>query len=101
MPAKSSKAVGFSLEAGSGQSEFLTVYGGLQLALGISFLWPLLRPADITFSLLLCLIVHGCLVLFRTLSFALYSGIPTTTMFLAAIEWIILIGAGLLYWKKP
>ncbi len=29
MPDKTSKAVGFTLQPGSGQSEFLTVYGGL------------------------------------------------------------------------
>jgi len=45
MPDKTSRAVGFSLQTGSGQSEFLTVYGGLQLSLGLAFLWPLLRPS--------------------------------------------------------
>lgn len=85
---------------GAGQSEFLTVYGGLELALGIAFLWPLYRPAEVTLPLLLCLLIHGCLVAFRTAGFVLYSGIPPTTFALAATEWIIFIGAAILYWRK-
>ena len=100
MPDKTSKSVGLTLQAGAGQSEFLTVYGGLQLALGLAFLWPLYRPADIAFPLVLCLLIHGCLVGFRTLGFLLYSGIPSTTMLLAATEWIIFVAAAILYWKE-
>ncbi len=100
MPEKTSRAVGFTLQTGSGQSEFLTIYGGLQLALGMAFLWPLFRPADVAFPLFLCLLIHGCLVAFRTLSFFLYNGIPTTTYSFAATEWIIFIVAAVLYWRK-
>jgi len=99
MPDKTSRGVGFTLQTGSGQSEFLTVYGGLQLALGIAFLWPLYRPSEVVFPLFLCLLIHGCLVAFRTTSFVLYSGIPTTTFALAATEWIIFVGAAILYWR--
>lgn len=93
MPDKTAMAVGFTLHPGAGQSEFLTVYGGLELALGISFLWPLYRPKEVSFSLLLCLLIHSCLVVFRTASFVFYRDIPTTTHLLAATEWIIFIGA--------
>lgn len=58
MPDKTAMAVGLTLDPGAGQSEFLTVYGGLELALGISFLWSLYRPQDVSFSLLLCLLIH-------------------------------------------
>lgn len=94
MPDKTSIAVGFTLQPGSGQSEFLTVYGGLELAIGVAFLWPLYRPAEVAFPLFLCLLIHGCLVAFRTAGFVFYSGISTTTYFFAALEWIIFIGAG-------
>lgn len=100
MPQRTSKAVGFALQPGSGQSEFLTVYGGLEFALGIVLLWPLFKPAEIAFPLLVCLIVHGSLVLFRTVGFFLYSGIPTTTYVFAAAEWTIFLGAGVLYWMR-
>lgn len=96
LPDTTSKSVGFTLQPGSGQSEFLTVYGGLQVAIGIAFLWPLYRPPDIAPPLFLCLLIHGCLVAFRTISLGLYSGVPATTMLLAATEWIIFIGAAIL-----
>ena len=99
-PAHTSKSVGFALDAGSGQSEFLTVYGGLELALGIAFLWPVIRSEDVSYPLFLCLLVHGCLVAFRTASFVLYRGIPETTYYLAATDWVFFVGAAILFWQK-
>lgn len=101
LPTTTSNAVGFTLQPGSGQSEFLTVYGGLELALGLVFLWPLVRPSETAYALFLCLLIHGCLVAFRTTGFILYTGIPTTTYGLAATEWIIFLGAAGLSWKRP
>src|SRR5829696_6288016 len=78
-PSQTSASVGFTLTPGSGQSEFLVVYGGLELGLGIVFLWPLIDTNATWFVLIACLIIHACLVLFRSISFFLYSGIHTTT----------------------
>lgn len=99
-PKQTSQSVGFSLTPGSGQSEFLVVYGGLELALGLIFLWPLWRPQEVVFPLLVCMIVHGCLVLFRTMSFFLFSGISGMTYGLAVVEWIIFLGAAILWWRR-
>lgn len=99
-PAQTSQAVGFSLTPGSGQSEFLVVYGGLELGLGIVFLLPLYDLSWTSLALFACLIIHACLVLFRTASFILYSGIHTTTYFLAVVEWLIFLGAlALTLWR--
>lgn len=99
-PEKTAKGVGFTLTPGSGQSEFLVVYGGLELALGLVFLWPLLQATETSYPLFVCLVVHACLVLFRTLSFFLYAGIESTTYFLAATEWVIFLGAAYLSLRK-
>ena len=58
LPETTSNSVGFTLQPGAGQSEFLTVYGGLQLAIGLAFLWPLYRPSEIRLPLFLCLLIH-------------------------------------------
>lgn len=92
-PAQTASSVGFTLQAGSGESEYLVIYGGLQTALGLAFLWPLVRKSALQSVLLLCLTVHACLVAFRTLGFTLYSGIQPTTYILAGIEWLILLVA--------
>lgn len=99
-PQKTAKAVGFVLQPGQGQSEFLTVYGGLEVALGLLFLWPLYKSEEVAFPLLACLVVHACLVLFRTIGFFIYTGLETTTYLLAATEWIIFLGATALFISK-
>ena len=96
-PQRTADAVGFQLQPGAGQSEYLTVYGGLQLALAMIFLWPLVDPGVERFSLMVCLIVHACLVLMRSTSFLLYAGIPSMTYTLAVVEWIILLAA---VWRR-
>lgn len=95
-PVETSQLVGFDLNPGSGQSEFLVVYGGLELGLACILLLPLIRPKQVESSLLTCLIVHACLVLFRSVSFFLYSDIQSMTYKLAVGEWIIFLGAAVL-----
>ena len=98
-PAKTSQAVGFDLQPGSGQSEFLAVYGGLEAALGLIFLLPLIRSQQTLFSLQVCLIIHACLVLFRSIGFVAFTGIETKTYVLAAVEWVIFLAAFVLWWR--
>jgi surface polysaccharide O-acyltransferase-like enzyme len=100
MPVKTSQLVGFDLKPGSGQSEFLVIYGGLEMALAVVFLLPLISLKQLENSLLVCLIVHACLVLFRSVSFFLYTGISPMTKQLAFYEWLIFLGAGVLVWME-
>src|SRR4051812_45517397 len=93
MPVQTSQLVGFDLQPGSGQSEFLVIYGGLEMALAVVFLLPLIRLKQLENSLLVCLIVHACLVLFRSVSFFLYYDISPLTKELAFYEWLIFLGA--------
>jgi hypothetical protein len=90
-PQETSRLVGFQLLPGSGQSEFLVVYGGLELGLALILLWPLLQPSAAPLALLNCTLIHGCLVAFRTASFFLFSGIEPMTWKLAAGEWAIFL----------
>lgn len=91
-PDATARSVGFELTPGSGQSEYFVVYGGLELALGIAFIWPLRRKEDTVGALRLCCLIHSCLVVFRTVSFFQFADIGRTTYVLAAVEWLILIG---------
>lgn len=99
-PAETSGLVGFDLRPGSGQSEFLSVYGGLEMGMAGIFLWPLWRPKQLESSLLACLLIHGCLVLFRGVGFFLYSDIQRMTYQLAVGEWVIFLAAAGLCWRK-
>ncbi|MEC7564990.1 MAG: hypothetical protein VX738_04835 [Planctomycetota bacterium] len=102
LPQQSSEAVGFKLQTGQGQSEFLTVYGGLEVGIGLLFLVPILMHGDLRTVLLGCLVIHAGLVCFRTISFCLYTGLIPTTYMLAAVEWLIFLSSGLLFCRyKP
>ena len=99
LPGRASKTVGFELTPGSGQSEFLTVYGGLEVGMGLIFLWPLLKPGETEFALKACLIIHACLVLFRSIGFAAFQNFDPATYKLAIGEWVILLASAYLWWR--
>lgn len=99
LPRSTSRSIGYELQPGGGQSEYFVVYGGLQVALGLIFLAPLLRPEYAMPSLEACLLIHALLVLMRTISFFLYPGIGSTTYFLAASEWVIFLGSVFVWWR--
>ena len=82
-PETTSAKVGFSLNPGGGQSEFLVIYGGLELGLALIFLIPWLKKESTEYALLACLLIHGCLVVFRTASFLMFEGIEPFTKQLA------------------
>lgn len=89
--ATTSQKVGLTRQPGQGESEYLTVYGGLQMALAIMFLIPLIWESTLSPMLLSCVIVHACLVFFRTVGFVQFSGFTKMTYQLAAGEWIIFV----------
>ncbi len=101
LPETTSASVGFDLRPGSGQSEYLTVYGGLEFGLGLVFLWPLWRPETTRFALMVCLAIHASLVVFRSASFLLYADIPSMTYGLAIGEWILMLSSVALLARRP
>lgn len=97
-PVSTAAAIGLDLSGGSGRSEYFTVYGGLQTALGLIFLAPLVSPS-LTWPVLAgCFVIHAVLVVFRTLSLFLFSGIGSTTHLFAGLEWLLLLVAGVTLW---
>ncbi len=98
-PARTADSLGYDLRPGSGQSEYFTVYGGLQLGLGLVFLLPLLRPESLTFSLTACVIVHGSLIAVRAISLVVYSGVSGLTWGFAGLE-LVLFLLSLALWSK-
>ena len=101
-PKSTSRKVGFSLEGDSGMSEFITVYGGLEVGLALIFLLPLYSPEATRYSLLSCLLVHACLVIFRAGSLLLHRDFGPFTLKLAAGEWIIFLAAlAIWFFRKP
>jgi hypothetical protein len=100
-PQTTSRTVGFELRPGAGQSEFLTVYGGLEFGMALFFLLPWVYPSLLQPSLLCCLVIHASLVMFRSVGFALFDQIPSGTVKLAAGEWVIFLAAAALWFRAP
>lgn len=96
-PAVTSRTVGFELPGDSGRSEFLTVYGGLEMGLALVFLAGAWLPQYARASLAACLLIHGCLAAFRTAGFMLYPAVSASTVKLAAGEWVLLLAAAVVW----
>ncbi|QDT71101.1 DUF4345 family protein [Lacipirellula limnantheis] len=98
-PQKAADTVGLEMKGGSGRSEFLTVYGGLEMGMAVFFLWGAWRPEHARSAVLACLAIHACLVLFRGASFAMFAGIAPPTYKLAVGEWVIFLASIGVWWK--
>lgn len=90
-PDDTARAIGFQLAPGSGQSEYLTVYGGLQIGLGLAFLLPWIFPSCLTPTLLFACLIHAAIVVCRVASFLTFADIQPTTFYLAGLELVILV----------
>lgn len=88
-PEVTSSKVGFELTGGSGQSEFMTVYGGLEFGLAAVLFASMLRTNTVRFGVEACVLIHVSLVVFRTLSFFVFDQIDGFTYRLAIGEWVI------------
>lgn len=92
-PKTTSEKVGFQLQGGSGQSEFVTIYGGLEFAMAAILILPLLWDDWTRFALVSCLIMHASLVAFRTIAYFRFEEIGAFTHRLAIGEWVILLAS--------
>lgn len=95
-PAQTAAAVGFQVLSRSGQSEYLVIYGGLQL--GMAFLFAYFPWTGQTRNgLVVALAFYVPIVLYRSVTLANLWPVEATTLLLAALEWALLI-AGLVLW---
>ncbi|MBX3434682.1 MAG: hypothetical protein KF847_15290 [Pirellulales bacterium] len=84
-PDSTAASVGFSLTGGSGRSEWITVYGGLQAGLGAAMILCGLTPSLRLGGLAFAAIFSTSLVLFRVPTLAAFSVAKLTYLF-ATIE---------------
>ncbi len=98
MPAQTAAAVGFKLLDKSGQSEYLVIYGGLQL--GMAFLFAYFaRTGQSRNGLVLSLAFYVPIVIYRAFTLATLWPVQATTQALAVLEWLLL-GTALYLWGR-
>jgi len=90
-PVQTSQKIGLVLNSGSGKSEYMTVFGGLEFGLALVFIVFAWRPGMASEGVLVCVLIHAALVLFRTVSLFWFSDIEPMTWKLAVGEWAILL----------
>tara|TARA_R110002167_G_scaffold118753_15_gene295524 strand:+ start:1158 stop:1493 length:336 start_codon:yes stop_codon:yes gene_type:complete len=86
--------LGFQLASPAGFVEFFSVYGGLQVGLGMAMLVSSFRSDYVEASLYFSAIFSTFLLLFRVLSFAIY-GLINDFIVMLIIEVVIFVG---LWW---
>jgi len=98
-PAKTATAVGYTQLSPAGQTEYLVIYGGLQL--GMAFLFGYFAWIDqARTGLVLALAFYLPIVLFRSVSLWRLWPVSTPTVALACVEIALLLGAALLWFQR-
>ena len=100
-PNVTSQKVGFQLTGGSGKSEFLTIYGGLEFGLALVLLASLAKPETVGYGLIACVLIHASLVVFRSIGFFCFRDLDPITYKLAIGEWVItLLGIAIIFTRS-
>lgn len=98
-PDKTARNIGFDFRSGSGRSEYLTVYGGLQLGMALFFLIAGLRSDYQTGGLVFALCLYSAIIAFRLFTFATVAGIEQLTFIVAGLELLLGAAAAILWWR--
>lgn len=86
-----SQSMGFlSLDSG-GRSEFLTVYGGMELGLALVFAWMAWRPLLNRTGLTVALLIYGPIVAFRLIGWIRLWPVQRTTLATGLLEIALLV----------
>jgi uncharacterized protein DUF4345 len=87
------RGTGFVELNASGHSEYLVIYGGLQLGLAAFYFFLARDPANARLGLIFSLMLYAPIVLYRLTTLALYRPSNPVTLGTAALEVILLIWA--------
>lgn len=92
-----SRSLGYTSLNASGYSEYLTVYGGLQIGLAVFFAWTAWRPELQRTGLVLAIALYAPIVLMRWGSIARHWPVDMMTVVVGGLE-TTLLAAALLLW---
>lgn len=97
---KTATAQGFIELTPSGRAEYLTVYGGLQVGLGLFFAICAWNPRLSEAGLIMALCVYPALVLWRAAGLIGNWPVGTTTLAVAGLELFMLLWAGWIWFSQ-
>lgn len=89
--------LGYVALSGSGRSEYLSVYGGLQWGLALIFAWFALKPDLHRIGLVVALAVYAPIVVHRAIGLLRFGPVETLTRAVAGLEIAMLAIAAVLW----
>jgi hypothetical protein len=93
---QTSRGTGFTELNNSGHSEYLVIYGGLQMGLALFFAW-LARDAQLArVGIVFSVMLYAPIVLYRVITVLMYKPVSSVTLGTAALEVALLIWGALL-----
>ena len=90
---QTSLASGFTGINNSGWSEYLVIYGGLQLGLAVFFVYLALHSEFYKIGLIFSLFLYFPIVIYRVVSIYKFWPVSTTTLVVGGMEIVLLIWA--------
>ncbi len=95
--ARTAPAMGFTVLASGGRSEYLAIYGGLQLGLAVGFGLLARNASWHEEGILFALVLYAPIVAFRMFSLIRFWPVGGVTLATAALELAMLVTAAWLY----
>lgn len=96
---QTSAASGYLTLNASGHSEYLVVYGGLQIGLAIFYAYIAARPAYGPLGVIFSVMLYAPIVLFRIVTVVLNWPVSPVTLATASLELVLLIWSVVL-WRR-
>ncbi|XAM01489.1 DUF4345 family protein [Phycisphaeraceae bacterium D3-23] len=95
-PSKTATAIGFGIENSSAKSEYLTVYGGLELGMGLFFLLAAWRTGMVEAGLWFAALSYAALAIYRLITVATMNDLSAFIYTLVIFEPAMAILSGVL-----
>jgi hypothetical protein len=92
-PWRTAMALGFETLNSSGRSEFLVIYGGLQLGLAAFFAYTAMSESTHRLGLIFAVCTYAPIVLYRVATVARFWPVKSLTLIVGALELALLVGA--------
>ena len=101
-PTETATSIGYTQLDASGRSEYLVIYGGLQLGLAAMFSWLGAHAALHRTGIVLSLFFYAPLVVYRVVTVAMFQPVGVVTFATGVLEVSLFIAALALWFaKKP
>ena len=97
---RTAQHLGYVEFTNAGNSEYLVVYGGLQLGMGLFFAISALKPTLHQAGLLFAVLLYSCIVVYRLITVIVFSPVAPITLAIAALEGVLLMVALWLFFTK-